>query len=468
MRLHALAPLCLLIAAVPAVAQPADDSGPKVVKLQVTPQAEPRPALKYLLLPDLADQEPGNAALFYLRALAWEGRDYLNDEDYSNKVYGWLSPPLDELPLDDVDRTLTVYQNKLEEVRRASLRVVCDWEDPIREDGFATLLPHLQKTRSLARVIALQARLQIAQGKFDEAADTLVLGFSLGQHASQGTTLIHALVGAANVGMMLDCVEDWIGQPNAPNLYWALSTLPEPLITARKALEFERHGLEFSMHLLTELGKRALTPAEAETLAREVWRWADDSTRGGNDLQAKLFVAGWALKNYTAAREGLLARGYPAAQLDGWPSLQVVLLHSWKQYEEVRDDYFKWSLAAQATGPDVREKVERMVQQAEHEGRGVPFVKVLPAVTGAQGSLKRMPRRIDLLRTLEALRLFAAAEGRLPKSLDEIKDVTVPVDLLTGQPFAYRLEGETAILDFPPFPNYSPGDARRYEITLRK
>lgn len=468
MRLHALAPLCLLIAAVPSVAQPADESSPKVVKLQVTPRAEPRPALEYLLLPDLAEQEPGNAALFYLRALAWEGRDYLSDSEPRGKVEEWFPAPLESLPLAEVELTLNVYRNALEEARRASLRVVCDWEDPIREHGFATLLPHLQKTRSLARVIALQARLQIARGKFDEAADTLVLGFSLGQHASQGTTLIHALVGAANIGMMLDCVEDWIGRPNAPNLYWALSTLPDPLITARKALEFERHGLEFSMHLLTELDQRALSPTEAETLAREVWNWADDSTRGGNDLQSKLFVAGWALKNYSAAREGLLARGYSVAQLDGWPSLQVVLLHSWKQYEEVRDDYFKWSLAAQATTPGVRDKVEEIARQAEHEGKGVPFVKVLPAVTGAQESLKRMPRRIDLLRTLEALRLFAAAHGRLPKALAEIKDVPVPVDLLTGQPFAYRLEGETAILDFPPTRNTGPDDARRYEITLRK
>ena len=101
------------------------------------------------MLPDLAEQEPGNAATFYLRALAWEGRDMFNDKEYSDKVYNWLAVPLAELPVNDVAGTVSVYQNPLEEARRASLRVVCDWEDPIREHGFETLLPHLQKSSFL-------------------------------------------------------------------------------------------------------------------------------------------------------------------------------------------------------------------------------------------------------------------------------------------------------------------------------
>jgi len=468
MRTLVLLLLVALLWGVANSALAAEDAGPKVIKLEVSPQAEPRPALKYQLLPDLAEQEPGNAALFYLRALAWEGRDMFNDKEYSDKVYNWLSVPLAELPLQEVADTVGVYRNPLEEARRASLRVVCDWEDPIREHGFATLLPHLQKSRSLARVIALRARLEVKQGKFDEAMKTLRLGFALGQHVSQGTTLIHTLVGAAQVGLMFDCIEDWVGQPDAPNLYWALSTVPEPLISARKALEFERHGLEFSLHLLKQLDQRALSPEEAQSLASNAWRMAGDETSGNDRVQETLFIAGWALKNYGAARADLLARGYSEQQLDTWPALQVVLLHAWKQFEEVRDDCFKWTLAAQDAPPELRAKAEDALRAAEHEGRGLPFIRMLPAVSTARESLRRMPRRIDALRTIEALRLFAAANGRLPKSLDEIKDVPVPVDLLTDKPFPYRLEGETAILDFPQLPNQSPQDARRYEITLRK
>lgn len=467
MRFPTLVPLAVLFMAASVAARAADD-GPKVVKLELSPQAEPRPALKYQLLPDLAEQEPGNAATFYYRALAWEGPDYLSDSEPRRKVEEWLAVPLAELPLESVAGTLSIYNFALEETRRASLRVIADWEDPIREHGFSTVLPHLQKSRSLAKVVALKARLKIAQGKFDEAAQTLSMGLALGQHCAQGATLIHTLVGAAHVGLMLDVIEDWVGRPDAPNLYWALSVVPEPLISARKALEFERHGLEFSAHLLKQLDRRALSPEEAQTLAREIWQWAGDSTAGRDQIHDTLFIAGWALKNYGAARADLLARGYSESQLNAWPALQVVLLHTWKEFEEIRDDYFKWTLTAQSVSPALRAQVEDVVQQAEKQGKGLPFIRMLPAVANARESLKRAPRRIDALRTVEALRLFAAKHGRLPKSLDEIQDVPVPVDVLTGQPFPYRLEGDKAILDVPQLPNQHISDARRYEITLRK
>jgi hypothetical protein len=116
----------------------------------------------------------------------------------------------------------------------------------------------------------------------------------------------------------------------------------------------------------------------------------------------------------------------------------------------------------------LRSKADEALRAAEHELKGLPFTMVLPAASSARESLQRMPRRINALRTIEAVRLFAAKHGRLPKSLDEIKDVPVPVDLFTGKPFSYRLEGETAIVDLPQLPSQSIQDARRYEITLRK
>ena len=39
---------------------------------------------------------------------------------------------------------------------------------------------------------------------------------------------------------MLDRVEELISQPGAPNLYWALTALPRPLVSMREALETEQ------------------------------------------------------------------------------------------------------------------------------------------------------------------------------------------------------------------------------------
>ena len=59
-----------------------------------------------------------------------------------------------------------------------------------------------------------------------------------------------------------------------------------------------------------------------------------------------------------------------------------------------------------------------------------------------------MERDFTSLRIIEALRLYAYNhEGKLPESLDDIKEVPIPQsNPLTGKPFSYRLEGDTAVL----------------------
>ena len=43
--------------------------------------------------------------------------------------------------------------------------------------------------------------------------------------------------------------------------------------------------------------------------------------------------------------------------------------------------------------------------------------------------------------------MHAAATGKLPATLDEVRVVPIPLDPATGGPFSYKLEGETATLD---------------------
>ena len=60
----------------------------------------------------------------------------------------------------------------------------------------------------------------------------------------------------------------------------------------------------------------------------------------------------------------------------------------------------------------------------------------------------RMDRALAAMRCIEALRLYAAAhDGELPATLDDIKEVPIPLNPVTGKPFGYHLEGKTAVLD---------------------
>ena len=93
---------------------------------------------------------------------------------------------------------------------------------------------------------------------------------------------------------------------------------------------------------------------------------------------------------------------------------------------------------------------------------------LLPAVNKCRDASVRSQRRIDLLRVVEALRLYAAEhEGKLPSALDDIKEVPIPLDPVSGKPFGYKLEGGTATLDAPPPPGMRWDVlGARYEITI--
>ena len=93
----------------------------------------------------------------------------------------------------------------------------------------------------------------------------------------------------------------------------------------------------------------------------------------------------------------------------------------------------------------------------------------LPAISRVQFASARTDRKINALRTVEAIRLYAAAHGRLPERLDAL-EVPVPLDPVTGKPFEYRVEGGTARLTGPTPPGERPyeGNTIRYAIMLRR
>ena len=77
-------------------------------------------------------------------------------------------------------------------------------------------------------------------------------------------------------------------------------------------------------------------------------------------------------------------------------------------------------------------------------------------------STRSLKRKIQMLRIVEAVRDYLAShEGKLPKTLDDIKDVPIPVDALTDQPFLWKVDGKVATLKSPPLPAIAvePGSA---------
>jgi hypothetical protein len=468
-----LALLALVVATAPAAAQPQQ---PETIKLTLSPAGESSPALKYLLLPEMSEQTPGNAVMEYYRAFSPEWWSNVRKREVMEKVEKVLSTPLAELKDSDV-KWVTTFR-ALREVDRGARRAYCDWEMVPRhkEEGVFLMLPDVQAMREFATFLAARARLEMAEGRLDDAVYTLQTGFALARHVGDGTMLIQALVGVAVANQMLVQLEELLRQPGAPNLYWALTDLPRPFVDLRHPLQGEKLWLFGTFPELREVDNPHLAPRQRERLQDVAGQFLSNQWDGGpagpSDVATRLAVIAVVAKAYPAAKQALIAAGRKPAEVEALPALQVVLSESLRDYDRHRDNAFKWMALPYPQARPGLERAEKALKESTARLEGIRIAQaMLPATIKVYSATTRLDRRIAALRCVEALRLYAAAhDGKLPAALDDIKDVPVPGDPMTGKAFAYQVSGDTATLSagVPPGEPAVPYNALVYEVTFRK
>jgi hypothetical protein len=470
-----------------APAQPPPVALPTVIVLR--PAAEPRPALKYRLVPERSTLVPGNAAIFYHRAILlmiekWrrpaaqeKGGSGTRNDSVEMQVSGWMSGPIAEVPRDRARQRLEPFQDVLNEVELGATRSHCDWEFDRRQEGISLLIPEIQEMRSLARLVALRARLAILDGKTEEAMHWIEVGLVMGRHVSQGPTVIQALVGVAIDSLMTRGLEDLIQAPGTPSLYWALADRPRPFIDMRYSLEGERYLLEKELPELSELDRGPWSVDRARRFVDDVQRKLFAVASSGTsitvqgvlpDTARRLSIAAMAAKFYPEARRGLIAQGRAEAQVEAMPVVQVAALVTLQEYQRLRDDTYKWmnvpywqsyNRLDQGNMTSVEEKLANPLLTL--------FRFLTPALNSARLATVRLDRQLDALQCIEAIRLYAAAHGgKLPASLEAITEAPVPVDPATGKPFDYKVDGDSATLSAPVPPGGPdhPSYAIRYTL----
>jgi hypothetical protein len=441
-------------------------------QLTVSPAAAPVPALKYRLLPELRETTPGNAVLLYYRAFSpdwW--RNIQRDKELSGKINDALEKPaaaVKAMPELGFIRDWVV----LKEVDRAARRAHCDWEitPRLREEGIWLLLPDVQSMREFLRYLKIRAKLELADLQFDKAEYTLQTGFQMARHVAVAPTLIQALVGAAIAATMLVEVEEWIQTPGSPNLYWALTNLPQPFIDLRMPLQGEKLWLD---NLLPEYREALADPTKVPPPfgPEQLKRLIEAVDQGPVD--PTMYAMMLSAKNYSVAKKYLRENGRTAEQVDALPVLTAVMLYEVATYERLYDLALKTQGLPYSIARPYLESADRAVKDevARSGFRGFSLAGILlPINLKVHVASVSRDRTINLLRTVEALRLYAAAHGKWPEKLGDIAEVPIPTDPITGQPFDYRLDGEKAILTAPPpagEPAYE-GNSRRFEIMLKK
>jgi hypothetical protein len=447
--------------------------------LTVTPAAEPRPALKYRLLPLASELKEGNAVPIYLR-LAYEQRDETRKQ-LAETPQKWNELPLDQVPLAEAHTFLDGVRHRyLMQFDYGARRKSAEWEYTLEQpDPIGILLPDVQQMRQYAPMMVLRARVAVADGDYAEAARAFSTGFAFSRHVGGGPFLINGLVGIAVANQLADRIPEWVERPGAPNLYWSLTALPRRLIDLRTQMEFEQRVVELQFPDLADLN-RPRTAGE--------WDAALKRYRAEFKRLVPLFTASEGNKgkpappvtdpdepadkspHLAAARAFVAERlGKSAEEVAKMPPAQVLLLDIAGRFADHRDDVFKITYLPFAQAhPRFAGAVKRLDTLGDSEGDRLAK-EFLPALTKVMILQNRLDRKVALLRTIEALRLHAAAHGgQLPDSLDQVTVVPVPVDPGTGKAFEYTRDGATATLASRLPGEPLEGTGLRYRVTIRK
>ena len=466
----------------PAAAQPAIEpkDGRVTIPLTLSPAAAPKPVSRYYLRPEYRDLQPGEKVAGFMKCFM-EQAIFFNEEN-TKKRQAWLDMPLADLPAGVEQAPIhngiaydPAYASLMVYIDQAARYTRTEWNEwfNLRHDGINTLLPEVQQFRRLAPVVLLRMRGEVKSGEFQRATESAKTLFGMADPLLHHPTLIGNLVGIAIVSMALDGLEEMVQQPGCPNLFWSFVDLPTPLTPIRAGLAGERLFLTGQFGSLVKAGG-PLSGVELDRHIEQITNivryeggepgsWAEQIIRN-----PRVRYTAWSLdKGRVAdARKRLVELGgFKAGVVETFPPLQVVITDDLVQFEVLRDEQFKGLNLPyhQAAGlPDFEAQLKDIRRDL------ILAPTLLPAALKVKTAEARTDQRVAYLRIIEAVRLYAHANGgTLPNTLDAIK-LPLPMDPFTGKPFEYAVkDGVATLYGANPQPDH-PATNRRYELRLRK
>ena len=428
--------LALALFTLSANADSATTSTEMLIKLTVQPMPCPKPALRYLLLPELREMNPGNPIPNYLRCTI-ELDPFV------------ISQVPDRSVLKEADRAARLDRPDWQFLRKAQI------------DGNSMPRSDLRQMRTLASGLHARFREELAHYRFDDCFVTAKTMFAMSRHIAEHPTVNGGLVGITLALYAIGPLEEMLEQPGCPNLYWALTNLPSPLVPLDKALEGDRMWILGEIRALDD--SAPMTPGHIQTLMAHLDRLLVPRINPIKSARAWIEARAKEEKLVTAARRRLAAAGHPEARLLPFPPEQVIMLDEKREYEVRRDEVMKLmnlpTYQAQALAARIQTPQEPAL-----------FDILLNVLFKLQLAKGRLEQRIALLRHIEALRMHAAAhDGKLPRTL---ADVTVPLpnDPYSGKAFDYKFDGETAHLRGSPPPGWEkvPEYNLHYQVTIQQ
>ncbi len=415
-----------LIALTIVVAPLSAQQSPDEKRLTVHPAPLPVPALRYRFTVAPEDQVPGNAATAYLMAIAAAQADPRADE--------LLETPLADLKKAGAQEFLDRQHHALENVEIATRRTDCAWESSFRQRGFDATLGYLNQCRWIANLLSIQARLRIAEGRYDDAARSIRDGFLLAQNLGREEPLVQSLVADGIEAVMLNDVRELVTSKDSPNLYWALANVRRPLIDVRSTIESETAAVFFTFPELKDHPERLSAEASRELLSR-IASYSHGASMPG-DVASGLFHL---MQTYPRAKAWLASSGLTAQEIDALAPNSVALAYDVAQYRQQAQELSKWAgLPVWESMPGMRRSIERL-QATRQEYNSL--TRLLPTFEFTALRFARTDRELAMMLCVEGIRAYAAAHnGAPPPDLAALSpDTPAPLDPMLGKPFEYQV-----------------------------
>jgi hypothetical protein len=323
----------------------------------------------------------------------------------------------------------------------------------VQTEGLDLPLLEVEPLKVLGTALQVRFRGQMAGRHYDEAVGTGKTMFALARHLGEYPAAPANRTGLTIAALALDSLDEMVQQSGCPNLYWALTDLPAPLVDVRKGLQ--GHRVQVATELKALRDDAAMTPAAAADLVGRLSGGLgyerEQVGKPPRNLRAELKTRADDPARVRAARRRLVVDGRSWVTLALFPPAQVILLDEQRAYEIERDEVLKLL----ALPP-----VQAEALAARPAGEPGLFADLVPDLAGIRRAQAKVDQRVAALRHVEALRMYAAGHGgQLPRSLADI-GLPLPANPVTGTPFGYTLDGLTAHL--------RGADGVHFEITMRK
>lgn len=421
--------------------------------LTVSPAAEPRPALKYRFQPTIWEKRPANAMMHYMRV-----NTILLDhpqeswQKYESDVWQEKDHP-DAPTAAELAEAVQQLDSVFAEIHQLALSEDADWDHRIRElqgpEVYQYLLPDVQQTRRLARFLNLRVRDQLNRDDIEGAIGSIRDGLQLARFVSNDELIIQQLVGIAIAAIMSERISELIQHPDCPNLYWALATLPRPLVSNSDSLQWELHAIHQVLPMLSE----AETEVWTEDESLQAWSTMIESLHAVGALNdsnlsgSAVTLTAMGMTQGHAARERLRSHGFSGRRLAQMPDVQCVLADASLEIAQMTDDIAKALLLPYTISEAVRRQSQddyrQWVRSAKPSVASLIGRHLMPAARNIKEAELRTHLRFNRLMTLEALRMHAAEhDGQLPDTLNDLSPVPAMRDPYTGRHFDYRTESD--------------------------